>query len=717
MNPLYKFELNVNGTQQQAFPDYRESLSKDYALESQEQFYRAKLNGELTFKGNDFARIVNAAFDTEFVLVVSITYDYGATWEEYWQGSFWKTDCKFDEDGGTATVTPGVKDRYTDILAGLDKEYNLIDLMPEITPVKADKRGMVQIYFSGENVISCFLSGMWWEQECEAVSSESDLINTYHFLRYHQYREINVTGVLNPDVTGVFVGDKPGTESTNYQSFDKDGYSFKFTYTTGSGYVTLTWEIINTSTNASLWRYSVNNPSSVPTTITLQPVSGSGASGTATAEIRDVALYGRVLLDKSADAPPLQPIYPLPVDDMGGENRNYHYVAGFVSFGVYPSSEYSSTPTKWGIYQPGKYYIPPSNESSYIENMFPVGRSSWGAISYWLGGGYWTWEQYWRKQFTIRDAYPLASVISVLLGTIAPGISHAGTADYSQFLYGINPLDGMTLTPIITPKSNVIFSNYDQPAQRAMVTLRQVLDMLRDCFRCYWWIDEQSRFRIEHISYFMRGGSYSIEPEVGIDLTSETVSRNGKPWDFGRNQYEFDKLEMPERYQFGWMDEATQLFNGYPIEIVSKFVEQGNIQNIQISHFSSDIDYILLQPGGISREGFVLMQAQYNNGEYELPYYQIGSNQELQNGYVAFVYLQSYYAYDMPARSYKINGVAMTAAGVKKLKKQTLRFPVVVEPNLYQFIKTKLGNGIIEKMSVNLCSRTANTTLKYDTEQ
>ena len=70
----------------------------------------------------------------------------------------------------------------------------------------------------------------------------------------------------------------------------------------------------------------------------------------------------------------------------------------------------------------------------------------------------------------------------------------------------------------------------------------------------------------------------------------------------------------------------------------------------------------------------------------------------------------------MPARNYKIGTHQYTATGVKKLKTQSLKFPVLKEPDLYKLIKTDLGDGTIQKLSVNLSSRNANATLKYDTE-
>ena len=158
--------------------------------------------------------------------------------------------------------------------------------------------------------------------------------------------------------------------------------------------------------------------------------------------------------------------------------------------------------------------------------------------------------------------------------------------------------------------------------------------MLRDCFRCYWFIDEQNRFRIEHISYFMRGGTYTGQPVVGMDLTKQ-VPHNGKPWAYASNQYEFDKPEMAARYQFGWMDDVTQPFEGFPIDIISKYVNQDNIEEITISDFTSDIDYMLLNPSACSNDGFALLAPVLTDGEYKLPYIQFGESL-LQNGYMSF---------------------------------------------------------------------------------
>ena len=832
MNPIYKFELSGNGHIQQAYPVYGADLTKEFDKEAGQQFFRAKLSGKLTFKGDDYFFIVNNPIDTQYTLEVFISYDMGATWGTYWKGQFWKTDCAIDEDSKTAVVEPAVIDAYTAVMAGLDKEYNLIDLKPEIVAIKADKRPMIQIYVPGETTVGCFLGGMWWEQECEAVTSASDLTNTYHFRLRDNYRIIGVTGNTQPPLPGAFIGSVP--TSTNYEITQGE---FRFSYSRSSYGSSQYEEIFSIYWGQTLmWRADliVNNPTTVPATVYLTPVGS--ASGNVQLDIQDVAVYGRMVTDVGSEYGVNFP--RIPDNDIVANNRNYHYVIPFSQYEIAFSGVLSDMPTEWGLARPGKYYQVPDFNHEY----FPVGRSAWRGISLWFQNITIVSEPNYRKEISLKDSYPIFSVISVLLAQIAPGITHQGSTAYSQFLYGEN-LIGITQMIAITPKSNVISAGYDKPAQKAPITLRGVLDMLRDCFRCYWFIDNQNQFRIEHIQYFRNGGSYAGGPVIGVDLLAQTVTRNGKAWAYARNRYEYDKPEMAARYQFGWMDECTQIFEGYPIDISAKYVEPGRIEQITVNNYTSDIDYIMLNPGAISKDGFFLLsavhqsggeQVNYNLDSYELrnynivqatgkygttatykhivipvtpgrtirvvassnsgtdariawltsnaepvaggdvpfvpgttliiqsrattedyvvpngatymfvyissspynykpqsvtmlaqeeysylPYYDFETaiaHHNTQNGYVAFTFLQKYYAFDMPARTYTINGELFSAIGIKKFKKQVLTFPALYDLDLNQLIRTFLGNGTIGKLSINLSSRNAEATLYYDTE-
>jgi len=114
----------------------------------------------------------------------------------------------------------------------------------------------------------------------------------------------------------------------------------------------------------------------------------------------------------------------------------------------------------------------------------------------------------------------LYSAISKLLTQIAPSISHEPTEEYSKFLYGtLNPITNGKFWLFISQKSNILSGNYDNPAQKAPITLKDLTNMLRDCFRCFWYI-ENNKFKIEHITFFMNGGSYTESPEVQFECVA-----------------------------------------------------------------------------------------------------------------------------------------------------------------------------------------------------
>jgi hypothetical protein len=272
---------------------------------------------------------------------------------------------------------------------------------------------------------------------------------------------------------------------------------------------------------------------------------------------------------------------------------------------------------------------------------------------------------------------------------------------------------------LLSPKSNILHGNYDQPAMKAITTLNTILKMLRDVYQCYWFVDN-GRLKIEHITYFKNGGSYA-SPEVGIDLTEVTNARNGMKWGFSTSSYEFDKSDMPERFQFHWMDDVTEAFDGYPIEILSKYTSPGRIEDVNVTGFTTDVDYMMLKPGAISQDGFALFAAVFKNNRYELPIVERnidGADLRLQNGYLSWVTLQpTYYIRNLPAKKVSINKNTYILEETSRKRKQKVKFPMLETIDTKKLVKTYLGNGQIEKISVNLSSRINEVTLKYDTEQ
>lgn len=706
-----------------ANPVWSDGMSKDYARQDGEMFFRATLSGSLKFIRDDYDFIMSKAFDTEFRVTIKETKDGGKTWTSFWKGRFWRTDCEINEDDKIITVELEVMDEYTDILEGIDNEFDLIKLCPEIVRVSLDKRPMVQVYSPGESVVACFLSGMYWEQNCAVVSNKEELTDKYHFAECKGMRSVTVSGNIRPlAAKQLYYGRITGDLTQNY-SYTTGDYKFVYIYTATTGSVTQIWEIVRVSDGVAMWKYSVSgsSPSDVTGDITLAPVDGTGASGNAIATISRQDVYMRYVCDVlkvgNVDT------YEIPDDDIVDNNRNYQRCVGYaLDDTLYFSAELISTPTEYGIYQPGLYYTPPTVLG--VSKMYPIAKSTWGRISAWFAFSAFenVLEPLGRKSYVLRDAYPLWSVISVLLGQIAPRVEHNGTSTYSQLLYGSNPLGLHDMHLLLTQKSNILAGAYDRPAQKAPITLRKVLDMLRDCYRCYWFIDEDEDgsmiFRLEHVSWFMKGKSYSSSLRVGTDLTTMTVTRNGKNWAFGTSKYEYDKSDMPERYEFGWMDDVTLPFEGNSMEIVSRFVDKGKIEDVTVGEFTSDIDYMLLNPSSCSEDGFALMDTNKNGNDYVIPYTlaEIDSiPYVLQNPFVSFWYLQRYYLYDLPASRVKLNGVERDAYGTTRNKVQDISWPSPDDPDIDALVRTNIGVGQIKELSLSLSTREAKTELRYDT--
>ena len=715
---------------QTVHPIYKDDLAKEYELETNQRFYRAKLSGKITFVRDDYDYINRQSFDNEFLYCIEKSDDGGRTWFQYFQGKFMKTDCTFTDYDKKVVVQPDAIDDYNDVLAGLEKEYNLITLAPTIQRITINKRPLIQIYVPGDSVVSCFLGGTNWEQDANATTDQNALVQTYHFALCNILKEIQITSNGSPAViSGLYTGRMATGASADvfegklYPELNVNYYIYISQQRIKGGvpFGIAVVEIRKQSDDTVMFRYTKVTTSPFDTLeFDLTAVEGSGATGTMHADMKSYNIYARYLCDveKIDDLN----TYPLPADDIVDNNRNYRRAIGYAIDVTFISNNFSDTPTEWGLADNGKYFAPPY--SIFGQTFYPIARSTWRYASLWFGFYLMDWilEKKARKAYTLRDAFPVASCISVLLNQIAPGITHAATAEYSQFLYsGNNPISGLNFRLLVSQKTNIINGEYQQPAQKAPTTLQQFTNMLRDCFKCYWFI-EDGKFKIEHIQYFRNGGSYSGGAILSHDLTKELNLRNGKPWAFNTSEYSFDKVYLPERYQFEWMDDVTAAFEGLPIQVISKYVTPGKVEEINISNFTSDIDMMLLNPGNMSSDGFALFAAvpPTSGSQWILPFTRQtinGVEYFLQNGYLAFINLQSpYWLYDLPARRVSINGSEVYAYGIERKKKQTFSFPANDDPNPMQLIKTYIGNGQVDKLSVNLCSRNIKATLKYDTE-
>ena len=709
MNPIYKFYLKKDSNERvEVRPIYKDDLSIEWSRESGQMFHRRKLSGKLTFIGKDYDLIMptQSAFGSKFVLDIEISYDNRITFTPYWQGVFYHTDCEINIDDKKVIVNPQVNDDYTNVIAGMEKEYNLIDLAPAIYPIQLKKRPIIQVYIAGQSRVSCFMGGMYWEQECEATTNYQTLNQTCNFVHIKNPGYIDIIQQGTPTIPDRFVGEIKSADET---SLVEGNYKL---HSEGLGYVYIT----RVSDNKTLW-YAMNVYLDNNAEITLTPNTEEGASGEVKIKVHSYSVYMRALTDVlSVDG---VQTYPISNSDIVADNRNYHRVARLNIPGLLWYSDYTKEePTKWGVAPNGEYYDPGLPGSSGLDAL-PITRSNWDVLSYWylMDQVSELIQSKMTTEVTLRDSFKLTDCITALLSQFS-NVTFGNTTAYSEFLNGTDPITGDTRTYFITQKSNVVTIDYDVAATKAPVTLKTILDMLRVCFKCYWFIDD-GKLRIEHIKYFNHGGSYTQTQQVEVDMTQQTCIRNGKRLDFGQNQITFDKPDLTSRFEFGWMDEVTLPFTGEPITIEESWVNLDKIEKIEVSQFTSDIDYILMNPSEISPDGFVLMAAQYQSGNWVIPIqkFEDMDNVILQNPFCAFVYLQDYYSYDMPAKNYRIGeDNSKTADEVQRIKNQSVNFPCLHDPDMNKLVKTTIGSGQIEKLTINLSSRNGKATLKFEAQ-
>lgn len=716
MNPIYRHKLTIGATTYDVHPVYKDDMALDYQHESGEQFFRANLSGKMDFVGADASLIIGAPFTTEYTLTIECSIDGGITWTTFHVSKFYQTDCTIDVDDLKVTVKPSVKDRYDKVLDGMEKEYNLIELLPVIEPINMVKRPVIQIYGQGDSIITNIYGGMSWEQDFD--------------LNGENPADFNFSLVSNR-IEMTFNNPPSGLDGTFTGVKDNDGnfvlYNSENVYYVRRYYVSITHEfflvtdVIRVADNEPIWR---NNGDSG---LSMEFYEIGQRYNTITSSGYETNIWARFLCDVTSfvNEGVTKSTYPIRTDDpcYGG---NYHYVVGYRVTELVQSTRTSTTPTQWGRKNETEYYEAPSDDLPFTDMYIPVSRSLWVNYSFWYQYSFNIdnpVEASLRKVFTLRDSYPLWSVIQVLLNKLGTGVTFAGTSEYSQFFYGgNNPLSyNFPVLPYISPKSNVIKGEYHDPAMKAPITLAVVLNMLKKAFGCYWYIDSNNKMHIEHISWFKNGGSYDQVPQVGIDLTMMEQPTNLKRWSFDRNNYQFDKEQMPARYQYKWMDDGTDVFDGNAVDIDSPFVQADKVEEISISNFTADVDYMLVAPENCSKDGFALLLPKkdylgVNNITLEVRTIN-GKIRMIQNWFASLSNLiPEFLVSDLPSWNYKVNDEEKTARGIQRQKKQQVQIPLgSTTPDMMQLVRTGMGEGQIERMSINLSSRMAKTTLKYDT--
>ena len=761
-------------------PHYNK-LENKYKKETRQVFFRSSLEGSIKIFGTDFDFIKSQLLETKYLLLVT-----NSEGKVLALNSFAKTDCKLDNTRHSIELKLSPIDRYSRIMNNYDNTYDLIKLSPVITPLTLTKRLLYQFYIQGANSVSCYANGTYWEQDVnEAIDDANALEKKYYFAKNSSVQEFLITEEMSSKYAGTY-SHVPGTPPTtwvnqtkgdghikmigisdlSYAGSDPQGNKTFRWFNTGKAvegealsaikdewkfvlkiYDDRTFGNLEVAFSTSIFVLKDWNVNSERASISEEGEyefkiynTGTTASTKFKFNVVYYTIWGRVLADVDTAVEPssgqTKTLYDLPKDDFISERVNYRKCIGLIGLQIKQSGYTVTHPTKYGRNDYGEYFTNNFvNAMTKTEHMpVPISRSSWANTSIWaiIPDNWSSFENQFRKQFTLKDAFSLADVITVLLHKIDPLVKFEATAEYSQFLYGgdtstpIIPFDGPRIgcSPFIAPKSNILKGNYDQAAQKAEITFEQVMDMLRDCFRCYWYIDDNNRLRIEHISYFMKGLSYT-SPNLQFDLTKKYDKFNKKTVLYAQEATSYDKEDLNSRYEFSWMDDSTDIFEDMEIDIKSLYIQSDKTEEINSEVFSTDIDLMLYAPDKFSEDGFALMMVDRSTNRVPIAAVSGLRDDEYiytysatpQNYLCSWLYLARYYMLDMPA--YRIeytrapSADAYRVTGIKQCMQQNVEFQTDEKLDLNKAIKTSIGTGIIDSASVNIDTGLINATLVF----
>ena len=723
-------KLKINGvyTQEDVHPVFGDDIKINISREENQIFRREKIEGTFKFVNKDFDLIYECSIFTKFTLEIYR--------EDVFVGSagFIRTDCEFNLDDKICSVKLTTKDIYEKILNGYDNKYNIVKLAPKRESVTLTKRAILQFYVRGESVVTNVVGGVHYEQSCKEVYDAKALGDIYHFGGYLPLSYIYINKVIDAtapsDVLGRYFIDNSiaGGAAIIYINSSNSNYRIQLTYV-ASEWVLL---LIDSSTNKTLASANVPNVQSGSQAITFTKSGSSGGDYASGIYNSDGDLYCRVLLPKQFDNSYQRSMD----DDITDYDSNYPYVGGVSLDRFAPKMKMvvdkSVTPTEWGIDSEGTYFQYPILTASQQENgssPIPIGQSHWERMSSWLlsDDDVNNLVDDFDDTFVLKDSYPIWSAIAVLLKEIDDTITFEGTQDYSMFLYSgamqeLYSYDflGCRNALHITPISNIKKTFYEQAAQRGEISLKQIFDMLRNVYNCYWFIDSEKRLRIEHIVYFKNGNSYTSEkPTPSIDVTIKKNLPTGESWGFAQNTVEYETNKCPARYEFKWGDKCTYPFVGEPIDVKDIYLDASQKESVGIENFLADIDYIVSNPSGVSDDLFAVFEVNKSTKKVDILDVRLNDaspKYKIQNPYLSMIVAERfYYPFDLSGWKASAGQYELDVYKTKGIKKQTLSCPLTLaEMRSIGVIRTELGNGTIDKLEAEINTLYAKNTIYYE---
>lgn len=742
----YEISFNDDPAVVSVEASFDEKMTKTVSEYPSEMFYRASLSDEFIMQRGDFLLISNADFETKFLFNMYVINDDDTEYL-YFTGSFFKTDCNFNDDDESVEFKPEVVDAYVKILIGIEKEFDLVnDVAPPASLINYIRPPMVQLanlardsFAAITRPVTNYVQGSHFESyisiaKRDPINEPNPLLDKYNFGKIKDviYIADSPSG-LNPDVSGTWQLNSVG--GGNFQYGSANGQFSLRVIPQNDPDNNFVREIFRVSDGVTLYR---TDPSNL---INFIPVYQSAdrvnipfvslTDSTSKCILYHTEIWGRLLTDEESIQGGGLTTNEFHEDD-DSDKFSYSRCLPLADIDnmVFAFDEISTTSEGFGKFHENSL----NAADEFVSQRFlpplgaiPLLRSVWIDFSMWVTFSPSEIQTYINTSSSPRvleNGYSLGACVKGFLALIDEDLIFEETEAHSKFFYAVvNPISGENnVKYFVTPKSNILIGNQIQAsaASKAPTKLSEFNDLLWKSWKCKWDIYDGNKFRIEHRKFYDNGLSYTV-PNIGVDLTNLIEPKTEKNWGINSNEYNYSKQELPDRIEYGWMDAVGEAFKGFHIEIISPYVNTGNVETWSVQRFSSDIGIAQAQSETLSKDGFFVLAAEEIDGEFHVPIITFNiagtlKTYTIQNGHLAFVYLQDrFHRYGLPALNVNINTLVTTALSEIRAKNQELGIASnqVIDP--MQLATTQIGNGKIKTIVENISDGGKKISLKHDT--
>ena len=151
--------------------------------------------------------------------------------------------------------------------------------------------------------------------------------------------------------------------------------------------------------------------------------------------------------------------------------------------------------------------------------------------------------------------------------------------------------------------SDIKDAQSSEPATILNMNFGDLLDALTNLFNCHWFVDGEY-FRIEHLSFFENGYSYSASSQPEYDLTTNIDKSTGKPELIASDKYSYNVENICSREK--WTNINPVYYDFQNLQVYYD-INSDNAEKVYATSFITDLGGVLNFPSEYANSGCVIV--------------------------------------------------------------------------------------------------------------